>query len=124
MSIDVAEWLKGLGLERYEPAFRENEIDWEALPKLAAEDLKDLGVGRPRKTGHVKELARQHTAEAIQSKLLWRSLGPIKPTRVHDLAAILTVLKAHRPNAEGLVSRDIKRPASRVRGIDCLPLPN
>jgi len=44
MSIDVAEWLKGLGLERYEPAFRENEIDWEALPKLTAEDLKDLGV--------------------------------------------------------------------------------
>jgi hypothetical protein len=32
MSIDVAEWLKGLGLERYDPAFRENEIDWEALP--------------------------------------------------------------------------------------------
>jgi len=84
MSIDVAEWLKGLGLERYEPAFRENEIDWEALPKLTAEDLKDLGVGRPRKTGHVKELARQHTTEAIQSKLLWRSLGlskPISPDR-------------------------------------------
>jgi hypothetical protein len=43
MSIDVAEWLKGFGLERYEPAFREHEIDWEALPKLTAEDLKDLG---------------------------------------------------------------------------------
>ena len=37
MSIDVAEWLNGLGLERYEPAFRENEIDREALPKLTAE---------------------------------------------------------------------------------------
>jgi hypothetical protein len=37
MSTDVAEWLNGLGLERYEPAFRENEIDREALPKLTAE---------------------------------------------------------------------------------------
>ena len=42
--MDVAGWLQGLGLERYVPAFRDNEIDWEALPKLTAEDLKDLGV--------------------------------------------------------------------------------
>ena len=42
--MDVAAWLQGLGLERYAPAFRDNEIDWEALPKLSAEDLKDLGV--------------------------------------------------------------------------------
>jgi len=42
--MDVAAWLRGLGLERYAPAFRDNEIDWDALPKLSEEDLKDLGV--------------------------------------------------------------------------------
>jgi class 3 adenylate cyclase/predicted ATPase len=42
--MDVTAWLQSLGLERYVPAFRDNEIDWEALPKLTAEDLKDLGV--------------------------------------------------------------------------------
>src|SRR5947207_248508 len=42
--MDVAAWLRGLGLERYVPAFRDNEIDGDALPKLSAEDLKDLGV--------------------------------------------------------------------------------
>src|SRR5215472_15350579 len=42
--MDVAPWLRGLGFDRYEAAFRDNEIDWEALPKLTAEDLKDLGV--------------------------------------------------------------------------------
>jgi class 3 adenylate cyclase len=42
--MDIAAWLQGLGLERYVPAFRDNEIDWDALPKLSAEDLKDLGV--------------------------------------------------------------------------------
>ena len=42
--MEIGAWLQSLGLERYEPAFRENEIDWEALPKLTAEDLKDLGV--------------------------------------------------------------------------------
>ena len=39
--MDVAGWLQDLGLERYVPAFRDNEIDSEALPKLTAEDLKD-----------------------------------------------------------------------------------
>ena len=34
----------GLGLARYEPAFRENAIDESVLPSLTAEDLKDLGV--------------------------------------------------------------------------------
>jgi class 3 adenylate cyclase/predicted ATPase len=42
--MDVGSWLRGLGLERYAAAFRDNEIDWEALPKLTADDLKDLGV--------------------------------------------------------------------------------
>src|SRR5215469_11336516 len=42
--MDVGVWLRGLGLERYEADFHANEIDWEALPKLRAEDLKDLGV--------------------------------------------------------------------------------
>ncbi len=42
--MDVAAWLQGLGLKRYVPAFRDHEIDWEALQKLTVEDLKDLGV--------------------------------------------------------------------------------
>ena len=44
-TIDIGGWLRGLGLERYEWAFRENEIDEEVLPGLTADDLKDLGVG-------------------------------------------------------------------------------
>ena len=42
--MEVAAWLRSLGLERYEAAFRDNEIDWKALPKLTAEDLQDMGV--------------------------------------------------------------------------------
>ena len=43
--MDIGGWLRSLGLERYEAAFRENEIDETVLPNLTAEDLKDLGVG-------------------------------------------------------------------------------
>ncbi len=44
-SLEIGDWLRRLGLARYEAAFRKNEIDLEVLPKLTAEDLKDLGVG-------------------------------------------------------------------------------
>jgi class 3 adenylate cyclase len=42
--VDIAAWLRGLGLEQYEVAFHANEIDASVLPRLTAEDLKDLGV--------------------------------------------------------------------------------
>jgi class 3 adenylate cyclase len=37
-------WLRSLGLERYEQAFGESDIDAEILPSLTAEDLIGLGV--------------------------------------------------------------------------------
>jgi SAM domain (Sterile alpha motif) len=43
-AVDIAVWLNRLGLERYEQAFRQNEIDAEILAKLTADDLKDIGV--------------------------------------------------------------------------------
>src|SRR6516165_8524616 len=43
--MDVGGWLRRLGLEHYEAAFRENKIDDTVLPSLTAEDLKELGVG-------------------------------------------------------------------------------
>ena len=42
--MDLGGWLRSLGLEQYEAAFRENAIDEKLLPRLSAEDLKDLGV--------------------------------------------------------------------------------
>ena len=42
--MDLAVWLRSLGLEQYEATFRENAIDESVLPNLTAEDLKDLGV--------------------------------------------------------------------------------
>jgi class 3 adenylate cyclase/predicted ATPase len=57
--MDVAAWLQGLGLERYAPTFREQEIDWDALPKVTAEDLKDLGVVL---AGHRRKLLDAITA--------------------------------------------------------------
>ena len=51
--MDLASWLRSLGLEQYEAAFRENEIDETVLPSLTAEDLKELGVAA---LGHRRKL--------------------------------------------------------------------
>jgi len=42
--MNMAEWLRKLGLERYGRAFRENRIEADVLPNLNIEDLSDLGV--------------------------------------------------------------------------------
>src|SRR5437660_2704146 len=51
--MDLAEWLRGLGLEQYAPAFRDNDIDGEVLRRLTAEDLRELGVAS---IGHRRRL--------------------------------------------------------------------
>jgi len=51
--MDVAGWLRGLGLEQYTPAFRDNDIDGEVLRRLTAEDLRELGVAS---IGHRRRL--------------------------------------------------------------------
>jgi len=42
--MDIADWLRGLGLEQYEAAFRENAIDAGVLRELTADDLRELGI--------------------------------------------------------------------------------
>jgi class 3 adenylate cyclase len=42
--VDIGAWLRQLGLERYEQAFRDNDIASAVLPELTDQDLKDLGV--------------------------------------------------------------------------------
>src|SRR5438270_7436376 len=42
--MDVAEWLRRLGLEQYVPPFRANDIDEEVIRRLTGEDLRELGV--------------------------------------------------------------------------------
>ncbi|MCS3896080.1 hypothetical protein M2171_005213 [Bradyrhizobium japonicum USDA 38] len=51
--MDVAAWLRGLGLGRYEQTFRENDVDAEVLADLTAEDLVGLGV---TSIGHRRKL--------------------------------------------------------------------
>jgi hypothetical protein len=51
--MDVAGWLRSLGLEYYEQAFRDNDIDAGVLPRLTADDLIAIGV---TSVGHRRRL--------------------------------------------------------------------
>jgi class 3 adenylate cyclase/predicted ATPase len=51
--MNVADWLQGLGLDRYVQAFHDNDIDADVLPRLTADDLIGLGV---TSIGHRRKL--------------------------------------------------------------------
>ena len=51
--MDVVAWLRGLGLEQYAPAFRDNDVDVEVLPALTTDDLISIGV---TSVGHRRKL--------------------------------------------------------------------
>ena len=62
--MDIAAWLRGLGLGQYEAAFKDNEIDGEILPKLTVDDLRDLGIAA---VGHRRKIMA--AVEAMNSGL-------------------------------------------------------
>jgi class 3 adenylate cyclase len=37
-------WLSALGLQNYESAFQDNDIDFDLLPEITADDLRDIGI--------------------------------------------------------------------------------
>jgi hypothetical protein len=53
-TMDVAVWLRNLGLQQYEALFRENDIDAEVLSDLTDGDLEKIGVS----LGHRKRLLK------------------------------------------------------------------
>ncbi len=44
LNVDVGTWLRELGLDQYQSAFHDNAVDMEVLPRLTADDLKEIGV--------------------------------------------------------------------------------
>jgi tetratricopeptide (TPR) repeat protein len=77
--MQVAEWLRGLALEQYAPAFEQNHIRGELLAELTADDLKELGVAS---VGHRRQLLAAIAAlraEAGSGPELRREGAAIKP---------------------------------------------
>ena len=98
--MDIAEWLRGLGLGQYAPAFAENEVDWQILSKLTSDDLKEIGVIA---IGH-----RRRLLEAIAALATPPIVSPIvAPTAVRGEAERrqLTVMFCDLVGSTGLSAR-------------------
>ena len=92
--MDVAAWLKNLGLGQYETAFRDNGIGEAVLPHLTVEDLKEIGVAtvgdRRMLLAAIAALASPTSSDA---KAPQRS--PARPKKDPELSAerrLITVL--------------------------------
>ena len=87
---NISRWLTELGLEKYVSAFADAEIDFETLPDLAEDNLKELGLplGPRRKVwGAIQRLGAADTpsAETPTSVALPESQPePLAPTSSSD----------------------------------------
>ena len=114
--MDIGGWLRELGLGQYEAAFRDNAVDGAILPKLTADDLKEIGVVA---VGH-----RRRLLDAIAA--LWATLpaspAPGPAARGPDLAGGLRFDRIRRASSDhGDVLRprrlDFARGEARSRGL-------
>src|SRR5271165_1280077 len=80
--MDVAVWLRGLGLEQYETQFRENDIDAEVLSDLTDGDLEKIGVS----LGHRKRLLKAVAALAGPPPAPAAASTPVRPASPQDAA--------------------------------------
>ena len=77
--MDVATWLRGLGLERHEAAFRDNLIDLDVVRELTESDLEKLGLALGDRKRVLKAIAGLPAAEAAAAI-------PIAAPRARDKA--------------------------------------
>ncbi len=93
--MDVAAWLRGLGLEHYAPAFRDHDIDGDVLPELTAEDLISIGVtsvGHRRKLlAAIAVLGAEPARDSAQPAVSATST-PISPPTIEAERRQLTVM--------------------------------
>ena len=79
--MDIAAWLRQLGLEQYEQTFRENAIDGDVLSELAEGDLEKLGM----LLGHRKRLLK--AIAELQASLNPLSVKPVEAPHAKEHGA-------------------------------------
>ena len=88
--MDVAAWLRGLGLERYAEAFAANDINANVLPELTAGDLIELGV---TSIGHRRRLLAAIGAQRA-------GLAPRSAPAADDAPVVAAAAPLPYPDAE------------------------
>ena len=101
-TMDVAAWLRSLGLSRYEAAFGKNAIDVDVLPDLTDGDLAELGVNlgdRKRLLKAIAEAGLRRTAQAGAPRPSLRQKTTPNVGQSLSYSAILSVRPRSRPSS-------------------------
>ena len=98
--MDVAVWLRDIGLQQYEALFRENDIDAEVLSDLTDADLEKIGVS----LGHRKRLLKAVAALASLAAPL-PAATPIPPVADAAERRQLTVMFSDLVGSTALSAR-------------------
>src|SRR5499427_81722 len=110
VAMDVADWLRGLGLEQYESAFSANEIDEGVLPSLTSEDLREIGVVP---IGHRRRLLDAIAALGTQAPVIaettvsYETPAPASPER-RQLTVMFCDLVGSTPLSSRLDPEDLR----------------
>ena len=99
--MDVAIWLRGLGLQQYEAQFRENDIDAEFVSDLTDRDLEKIGVS----LGHRKRLLKAIAALAGPAAAPRAAATPIPPLAAAAERRQLTVMFSDLVGSTALSAR-------------------
>src|SRR5208282_302491 len=106
-AMDVGEWLRGLGLGKYEAAFLDNGIGEAVLPLLTVEDLKEIGVAtvgdRRMLLAAIAALATPTSSEPIGTHP--SPALPAKPPEVSAERRPITVMFCDLVGSTALASR-------------------
>jgi class 3 adenylate cyclase len=105
-AMDVAGWLRSLGLGQYEANFRDNKIDADVLPQLMADDLKDIGVSavgdRRRLLAAIAALSCETPSSAAPSP---PKLAPARGLRISAERRPITVMFCDLVGSTSLVAK-------------------
>ena len=101
-TMDVGSWLQSLGLEKYERAFRENDVDAEVLAHLTADDLISIGVAS---VGHRRKLLAAIGALATDATVAITATPPLVPAPADAERRQLTVMFCDLVGSTALATR-------------------
>ncbi|MGI9508391.1 MAG: adenylate/guanylate cyclase domain-containing protein [Geminicoccaceae bacterium] len=110
--MNIGDWLRELGLERYEQAFQDGEIDSEILPELTDADLRELDIPLGPRKKLLKAIAAlprdERLAEAERRQLTVMFCDLVDSTALSgklDPEDLRTVIQAYQQCCADVVER-------------------
>src|SRR6516165_10089826 len=90
--MDVGEWLRNLGLGKYEPEFIENAIDLDVLPELTEDDLEKLGMPLGDRKRFIRAIKATATTSLPITSEIGQAQGKFSPVTAAGERRHLTVM--------------------------------